>query len=129
MAAGYSVISTCCRSAAGNEANAATVSRNGIREALSGSELGFVEVDNSSELYFTSNAVTSGEFEELKVGMLVEVTRATDERAHGTAGKVDQLLDRAKTPSWMANHNHNGIRDPRQDGADDDPVARPQPSE
>jgi ribosome-associated translation inhibitor RaiA/cold shock CspA family protein len=38
---------------------------------------GLVEVDNSPELYFTRNAVTGGDFDELEEGMVVQVTRAT----------------------------------------------------
>ena len=60
---------------------------------------GFVEVDNVPELYFTRNAVIGGDFDELEVGMLVHVTRATDEGPMGPQASSIKLLDRAKTPS------------------------------
>jgi ribosome-associated translation inhibitor RaiA/cold shock CspA family protein len=60
---------------------------------------GFVEVDNSPELYFTRNAVTGGDFDDLEVGMLVHVTRATDEGPMGPQASSIKLLDKAKTPA------------------------------
>jgi ribosome-associated translation inhibitor RaiA/cold shock CspA family protein len=60
---------------------------------------GFVEVDNSPELYFTRNAVTGGDFDELAVGMLVHVTRATDEGPMGPQASSIKLLEKAKTPA------------------------------
>jgi ribosome-associated translation inhibitor RaiA/cold shock CspA family protein len=59
---------------------------------------GFVEMDNSPELYFTRNAVVGGDFDELRVGMLVQVTRATDEGPMGPQASSVRLLDRARTP-------------------------------
>jgi cold shock CspA family protein len=44
---------------------------------------GFVEVEGSPELYFTRNAVVDGRFDELEVGTLVQVTRATTEGPMG----------------------------------------------
>jgi cold shock CspA family protein len=61
-------------------------------------DYGFVEIDNSSELYFTRNAVSGGDFDELAVGMVVHVTRAMDEGPMGPQAHCVKLLDRAKTP-------------------------------
>ncbi|WP_342644179.1 HPF/RaiA family ribosome-associated protein [Rhodoligotrophos ferricapiens] len=44
---------------------------------------GFVEVIGSPDLYFTRNSVVDGSFDELKVGMMVRVTRATTEGPWG----------------------------------------------
>jgi ribosome-associated translation inhibitor RaiA/cold shock CspA family protein len=60
---------------------------------------GFVELDNSPELYFTRNAVTGGSFDELAVGMLVHVTRANEEGPMGPQAKSIRLLDRGQAPS------------------------------
>jgi cold shock CspA family protein len=60
---------------------------------------GFVEVDNSPELYFTRNAVTGGNFDDLEIGMLVHVTRAIDEGPMGPQASSIKLLDKAKTPA------------------------------
>jgi ribosome-associated translation inhibitor RaiA len=68
---------------------------------------GFVEIDNSPEryfdnpreLYFTRNAVIGGDFDELEVGMVVQVTRATDEGPLGPQASTVRLLDRKKTPA------------------------------
>ena len=60
---------------------------------------GFIEIDNSPELYFTRNAVSNGGFDELEVGMMVHVTRSTDEGPMGPQASSVRLLDRSKTPS------------------------------
>ena len=60
---------------------------------------GFIELDNSPELYFTRNAVVSGDFDQLKVGMTVQVTPATDEGPMGPQASSVRLLDRAPTPA------------------------------
>jgi ribosome-associated translation inhibitor RaiA/cold shock CspA family protein len=60
---------------------------------------GFIEIDNSPELYFTRNAVVGGSFDELEVGMIVEVTVATDEGPMGPQANSVRLLDRSKTPA------------------------------
>jgi cold shock CspA family protein/ribosome-associated translation inhibitor RaiA len=59
---------------------------------------GFVESDNSSELYFTRNAVIGGSFDDLEIGMVVHVTRAVDEGPMGPQAHSVKLLDKAKTP-------------------------------
>lgn len=59
---------------------------------------GFVEIDNSPELYFTRNAVVSGSFDELEVGMMVHVTKAMNEGPMGPQASSIRLHDRAKSP-------------------------------
>lgn len=59
---------------------------------------GFVQVDNSPELYFTRNAVLGDAFDELEVGMLVQITRATAEGPMGPQASSVRLLNRARTP-------------------------------
>ncbi|WP_137390872.1 HPF/RaiA family ribosome-associated protein [Rhodoligotrophos defluvii] len=44
---------------------------------------GFIEVVGSPDLYFTRNAVVGGSFDDLKVGTMVQVTRATTEGPWG----------------------------------------------
>ena len=60
---------------------------------------GFIEIDNAPELYFTRNAVVGGQFDELQVGMMVHLTRATDEGPMGPQASSVRLLDRSKTPA------------------------------
>jgi ribosome-associated translation inhibitor RaiA/cold shock CspA family protein len=60
---------------------------------------GFLEIDESPELYFTRNAVVGGEFDELEVGMIVQVTRAADEGPMGPQASSVRLLDRSRTPA------------------------------
>ena len=69
---------------------------------------GFIEMDNSPELYFTRNAVDGGDFAELKVGMMVQVTRATEEGPMGPQASSVRLLDRGSEfptwESWLGGH-------------------------
>ncbi|MGF7158915.1 cold shock CspA family protein [Rhodoligotrophos appendicifer] len=44
---------------------------------------GFIEALNSPDLYFTRNAVIDDAFDDLKVGMMVRLTRATTEGPMG----------------------------------------------
>jgi len=60
---------------------------------------GFVEIDNSTELHFTRNAVVGGTFEEIETGMMVQVTRAADEGPMGPQASAVRLLDRSRTPA------------------------------
>ena len=46
-------------------------------------DYGFVEVVGSPQLHFTRNAVTSGAFDDLEVGMMVHITRASGEGPMG----------------------------------------------
>lgn len=59
---------------------------------------GFVEIDNSPELYFTRNAVANGGFDDLKIGMLVHVTIATTEGPMGPQASSIRLQDKSRTP-------------------------------
>jgi ribosome-associated translation inhibitor RaiA len=61
-------------------------------------DYGFVQVDNSPELHFTRNAVAGGAFEDLEIGMLVQVTRATEDGPMGPQARSVRLLDKARTP-------------------------------
>jgi len=58
---------------------------------------GFIEVIDSPELYFTRNAVIGGAFDDLEVGMVVHVTRATIEGPMGPQASAVRLLGRAKS--------------------------------
>lgn len=60
---------------------------------------GFVQIDNSPELYFTRNAVNGGNFDELQEGMLVQVTVATTEGPMGPQASAVSLLGKAKAPA------------------------------
>ncbi|WP_395665783.1 HPF/RaiA family ribosome-associated protein [Methylocella sp.] len=54
---------------------------------------GFVEVRGGPDLYFTRACVTRGDFNALKVGMLVEVSRAPDGPMGPQASAVLALVD------------------------------------
>lgn len=58
---------------------------------------GFIEVKESPELYFTRNAVIGAAFDDLEVGMVVHVTRATTEGAMGPQASSVKLLGRTKS--------------------------------
>jgi ribosome-associated translation inhibitor RaiA/cold shock CspA family protein len=60
---------------------------------------GFIEIDNSPELYFTRNAVLGGDFDELQVGMIVHVTRAMEEGPMGPQASSVRVFDRSRTPA------------------------------
>jgi ribosome-associated translation inhibitor RaiA/cold shock CspA family protein len=60
---------------------------------------GFIQIDSAPELYFTRNAVAGGDFDELRVGMMVQVTRATEEGPMGPQASSVRLLDRSRTPA------------------------------
>ncbi|MFC7396199.1 HPF/RaiA family ribosome-associated protein [Chelatococcus sp. GCM10030263] len=60
---------------------------------------GFVEVVGSPQLYFTRNAVTSGSFDELEVGMMVHVTRANGEGPMGPQASSVQRFRGENAPS------------------------------
>jgi ribosome-associated translation inhibitor RaiA/cold shock CspA family protein len=59
---------------------------------------GFVEVRGSGDLYFTRNAVTSGSFDDLEVGTMVEITRATGEGPMGPQASSVRLLNARRSP-------------------------------
>jgi cold shock CspA family protein len=54
---------------------------------------GFVEVKGSPDLYFTRNAVVGGGFDNLSVGTMVHVTRATTEGPMGPQASSVKLVD------------------------------------
>ena len=58
---------------------------------------GFIEVKDSPELYFTRNAVIDDAFDDLGVGMVVHVTRATTEGPMGPQASSVKLLGRARS--------------------------------
>jgi ribosome-associated translation inhibitor RaiA/cold shock CspA family protein len=58
---------------------------------------GFIEVKDAPELYFTRNAVIGGAFDDLEVGMVVHVTRATREGPMGPQASSVKLLGRTKS--------------------------------
>jgi hypothetical protein len=60
---------------------------------------GLVEVKGAPNLYFTRNAVGGGAFDELQVGTMVLVTRATTEGPMGPQASSVKLLDGGRTPS------------------------------
>jgi ribosome-associated translation inhibitor RaiA/cold shock CspA family protein len=60
---------------------------------------GLIQIDDSPELYFTRNAVLGDNFDELQVGMMVHVTRATSEGPMGPQASSVRLLDRSRTPA------------------------------
>jgi ribosome-associated translation inhibitor RaiA/cold shock CspA family protein len=60
---------------------------------------GFVEVDNSSELYFTRNAVSGDEYDALQVGTIVHVTIAPTDGPMGPQASAIRLLDKPRTPA------------------------------
>lgn len=55
-------------------------------------DYGFVEIADASDLYFTRNAVIGGSFDELQVGTLVQVTRATTEGPMGPQASSIRVL-------------------------------------
>jgi cold shock CspA family protein/ribosome-associated translation inhibitor RaiA len=59
---------------------------------------GFVEVRGSGDLYFTRNAVVSGSFDDLNVGTMVEITRATGEGPMGPQASSVRVLDAGRGP-------------------------------
>jgi ribosome-associated translation inhibitor RaiA/cold shock CspA family protein len=63
---------------------------------------GFIEVRGSSDLYFTRNSVTGGSFDDLEVGTMVEVTRATTEGPMGPQASSVKLLNARRGPSGTA---------------------------
>lgn len=60
---------------------------------------GFIEVKESSDLYFTRNAVTGGDYDALEVGTVVHVTRATEEGPMGPQASSVKLLGHGKSPA------------------------------
>lgn len=63
---------------------------------------GFIEIDNAPELYFTRNAVAGGAFDDLRVGMMVQVTPATTEGPMGPQASSVRLAEKLITPGARA---------------------------
>lgn len=55
---------------------------------------GFVEVKGSPDLYFTRNAVMKGDFAALKLGIMVQIARATTEGVMGPQACAVYLVER-----------------------------------
>lgn len=60
---------------------------------------GFIETGGTGELYFTRNAVIGDGFDDLRVGMLVHITRATSEGPMGPQASSVRLADKTITRS------------------------------
>lgn len=54
---------------------------------------GFIEVKGAPDLYFTRNAVTGGDFDDIAVGTMVQITRATAEGPMGPQASSVRLLN------------------------------------
>jgi ribosome-associated translation inhibitor RaiA/cold shock CspA family protein len=59
---------------------------------------GFIEIRESPDLYFTRNAVVGGSYDDLEVGTVVHVTRATEEGPMGPQASSVRLLGHRKSP-------------------------------
>jgi cold shock CspA family protein len=53
---------------------------------------GFIEIASGPELYFTRNAVIGGDFDDLSVGAMVQVTEATSEGPMGPQASSVEML-------------------------------------
>ena len=62
-------------------------------------DYGFIEVRGSTDLYFTRTAVTGGSFDDLDVGIMVEVSRATSEGPMGPQASSVKLLNARRSPA------------------------------
>lgn len=65
-------------------------------------DYGFIEVRGSTDLYFTRNAVTGGSFDDLDIGVMVEVSRATIEGPMGPQASSVRLLNARRSPAGNA---------------------------
>jgi ribosome-associated translation inhibitor RaiA len=54
---------------------------------------GFVEVKGGGDLYFTRNCVVRGSFDALRIGALVQITRATTEGVMGPQASSVQVVE------------------------------------
>jgi cold shock CspA family protein/ribosome-associated translation inhibitor RaiA len=63
---------------------------------------GFIEVRGSTDLYFTRNAVTGGNFDDLQIGTMVEISRATGEGPMGPQASSVKLLNARRAPAGAA---------------------------
>lgn len=62
-------------------------------------DYGFIEVAGSPNLYFTGNAVLGHSFDELEIGMMVHVTRATTEGPMGPQASSVRLAQASRSPN------------------------------
>jgi hypothetical protein len=60
---------------------------------------GFIEVKDSPDLYFSRDVCGNTSFEEIKVGSLVHVTRATAEGPMGPQASSVKLMGASRSPS------------------------------
>ena len=60
---------------------------------------GFIEVKGSPDLYFTRNVVTGGDFEDIAIGTMVEITRATGDGPMGPQASSVRLLNARRAPT------------------------------
>ncbi|HEX6956664.1 MAG TPA: HPF/RaiA family ribosome-associated protein [Ferrovibrio sp.] len=60
---------------------------------------GFIEVKDSPDLYFTRNAMANGDFDDVQVGTIVQVTRATAEGPMGPQASSVRLLNARRSPT------------------------------
>jgi ribosome-associated translation inhibitor RaiA/cold shock CspA family protein len=62
-------------------------------------DYGFIQVRGSQDLYFTRNAVVGGNFDDIEVGAMVEVTRATTEGPMGPQASSVRVLGGSQSPA------------------------------
>lgn len=60
---------------------------------------GFIEVKGSPDLYFTRNVVSGGDFEDIAIGTMVQITRATGDGPMGPQASSVRLLNARRSPS------------------------------
>jgi hypothetical protein len=60
---------------------------------------GFIEVKDSPDLYFSRDVCGNGAFEEIKIGSIVHVTRATNEGPMGPQASSVKLMGAGRSPS------------------------------
>ncbi len=65
-------------------------------------DYGFIEVRGSTDLYFTRSAVTGGHFDDLDIGLMVEVSRATADGPMGPQASSVKLLNARRSPAGTA---------------------------
>jgi ribosome-associated translation inhibitor RaiA/cold shock CspA family protein len=63
---------------------------------------GFVEVKGGPDLYFTRNAVVRGSFDSLRIGSMVQITRATTEGVMGPQASSVQVGEQLSAPDAAA---------------------------
>lgn len=61
-------------------------------------DYGFIEVRGSTDLYFTRTAVSGGNFDDLDIGIMVEVSRAVADGPMGPQASSVKLLNARRSP-------------------------------